>query len=187
MSVMDSSGRAGLIARVQAILLRPKAEWDVIDGEAATTQSLMFGYAAILAAIPPVAQLIGGQLFGLHVLFVTIHPDLVGAIVGAVLAYVLSLVGVFLISLVIDALAPSFDGQKNQIQALKVSVYSYTAAWVCGIVGLFPPLMPLALLAGLYGLYLLYLGLPKLMKAPEAKAPEEKAEEDGSAGNGGAA
>ena len=28
------------------------------------------------------------------------------------------------------ALAPSFDGQKNQIQALKVAVYASTATWV---------------------------------------------------------
>jgi hypothetical protein len=52
---------------------------------------------------------------------------------------------------------------------MKVAVYSYTAAWVAGILDIVPLLGLLAILAGLYGLYLLYLGLPKLMKSPPEK------------------
>jgi len=76
---------------------------------------------------------------------------------------------VFVLALIIDALAPTFGGQKNPIQALKVAAYSATAAWVAGIFGLIPALGFLGLL-GLYSLYLLFLGLPILMKAPEDKA-----------------
>ncbi len=83
--------------------------------------------------------------------------------------YVLGLAGVFLLGLVIEALAPTFGGTKDRLQAMKVAVYSSTAAWVAGIFGIFPPLAILSLV-GLYGLYLLYLGLPKLMKAPQEKA-----------------
>jgi hypothetical protein len=169
MSVVETPHSAGLIARVQGILLRPAAEWEVIDGEAATPQGLFTGYACILAAIPAVATLIGGQIFGYGLFGVSIHPGIVGAIVGAVVAYGLSLASVFILSLVIDGLAPSFDGQKNQTQALKVAVYSWTAAWVAGIFGLVPMLAFLGL-AGLYSVYLLYLGLPRLMKAPQEKA-----------------
>jgi len=71
--------------------------------------------------------------------------------------------------MIIDALAPSFDGQKNQVQAMKTAMYPYTAAWVAGILNIVPVLGILAVFAGLYGLYILYLGLPKLMKCPEDK------------------
>ena len=160
MSVVGGSASTGLFARVQNILLKPAAEWDVIDGEPATVASLYTGYACILAAIPAVAVLIQMSLF--------MHNPIVGVVI-AVLSYVASLIGVFIMALIIDALAPSFGAQKSQIQALKLTVYSYTASWVAGILNIVPVLGILAGLAGLYGLYILYLGLPKLMKSPADK------------------
>jgi hypothetical protein len=158
----------GLKDRIKNILFTPAAEWDRIDGEPATVQGLYSGYACILAAIGPIASLIGGQLFGYAGIFFH-RPPLIGAVVGAIVSYVLSLVGVYVLALIIDALAPSFGGTKNQIQAFKVAVYSWTAAWIAGIFALFPPVSALRII-GIFSLYLLYLGLPKLMKAPQDKA-----------------
>ena len=45
----------------------------------------------------------------------------------------LALVGVYVIALIIDALAPSFGGTKDSLKAFKVAAYSATAAWVAGI------------------------------------------------------
>ena len=73
------------------------------------------------------------------------------------------LAGTYVLALVIDALAPTFSGQRSQIQALKLAAYSLTAAWLAGIFALIPELRLLGLL-GLYSLYLLYGGLPVLMK-----------------------
>jgi hypothetical protein len=87
-----------------------------------------------------------------------------------VVAYILGLVGVFLIALLINALAPTFSGEKNQLQALKAAAFSFTPAWVASILQILPSLSILVLLAGLYSLYVLYLGLPVLMKAPKEKA-----------------
>ena len=91
------------------------------------------------------------------------------AITSAIIMYVLSLAGVYVLALIIDALAPTFDGTRNQIQALKLAAYSSTASWVAGIFSLMPGLRALTIL-GLYSIYLLYLGLPVLMKAPAEKA-----------------
>jgi Yip1-like protein len=77
---------------------------------------------------------------------------------------------VFILSLIINALALNFGGQKDSMLALKVAVYSYTPAWVAAALNIVPLLGVLAILGGLYGLYLLYLGLPRLMKCPEDKA-----------------
>src|SRR3546814_4186801 len=95
-------------------------------------QSLYVPYVLILAAIGPVAGLIGGQVFGYRFLNVSFHPPLGGAIVSALLSYALTLAAVYVVALVIDALATTFGGQKNSIQALKVAVYSATAGWVAG-------------------------------------------------------
>ncbi len=161
MSVIEEPRRAGLTARVQGILLHPRTEWDIIDAEPATVRGLFTNYACILAAIPPVAMVLS------HLIF--LHWTIVPIIVIALVSYVASLIGVYIVGFIIDALAPSFDGQKNQVKAMKLAVYSYTAAWVAGILNIIPLLGLLAVLAAFYGLYTLYVGLPKLMKSPPEK------------------
>lgn len=163
------SGQRSIVDRAKAIILTPKLEWPAIDGEPSTVKGLFTGYAMILAAIPPLATLIGGQLFGFGFLSISYKPALMSAISLAVVQYVFSLISVFVLALIIDALAPQFGGTRSNIQATKVAVYSATASWLVGIFSLIPALSVLGLL-GLYSLYLLYTGLPVLMRAPEAKA-----------------
>jgi ABC-type proline/glycine betaine transport system permease subunit len=105
-------------------LLSPSAEWERIDAEPATIKGLYVGYVCILAAIPVIASLIGGQVFGHRRLGFSFKPNLVAAIIGAVVTYGLTLLSVFLLALIIDALAPSFDGQKDRLQAFKVAAYT---------------------------------------------------------------
>ena len=162
MSVVDGGSSSGLVQRVQDILLRPTPTWDAIAVEPATVKGLYTGYIMILAAIGPVCQFLGATLFGG---FLFAPFTLVAAVVG----YGLSLAGIYIMALVIDGLAPSFGGEKSQIQALKVAAYGSTAAWLAGVFNLVPMLAFLGIL-GLYSLYLLYLGLPRLMKAPADKA-----------------
>ena len=153
-----------IVERVKNILLTPKEEWPVIAGETTSTAELYTSYIIPLAAIPAVAMFIGWSIIGI--------PFRLGMAMGLslmVTQFVLALVGVFVLALVIDALAPTFGGEKNQAQALKVAAYSMTAAWIAGIFHILPMLGVLAIL-GLYSLYLLYLGLPVLMKIPAEKA-----------------
>lgn len=157
-----------LIERAQRILLQPKDTWVTIDAESTDTATLFTRYAMILAAIPAVCGFIGMSLIGFGGFGVTIRVPLLSGLVNMVVSYVLSLVGIFVLGLIIDALAPTFGGQKNAIQALKVAVYASTAALLGGIFSLLPALAMLGLLAAVYSIYLLYTGLPVLMKsAPE--------------------
>jgi hypothetical protein len=158
-----------LVERVRRILLTPREEWQVIDTEPATPSSLYTGYIMPLAAIGPIAQVIGYSVFGVSFLGTTYRTPLGTAITGAIVSYALMLVGVFVLALVIDWLAPTFGGTRNQIQALKVSAYSSTASWLVGVFAILPGLRVLGIL-GLYSLYLLYLGLPVLMKTPAERA-----------------
>ncbi len=171
---MDLQGAPGsfqqsLITRVKNIILTPTTEWDAIEKEPADIGGLYKNYILILAAIGPIAAMIKSIVFGYSLLGVTYRPGIAQAVGTAVATYLITLVGVFILAMVIDALAPSFGATRNRIQAFKVATYSGTAAWIAGIFGLLPGLGFLTLL-GLYNLYLLYVGLPKLMKAPADKA-----------------
>src|ERR1700723_1217635 len=100
MSVVESPKSQGLIARVTGILSRPQAEWDVIAPEAATTQSLMFGYAAILAALPAIAQAIHGLMP--HCIFGVCYTSNPVFAVSAAVAYsIITLASVFVMGLII--------------------------------------------------------------------------------------
>ncbi|MGQ0811502.1 MAG: Yip1 family protein [Nitrospiraceae bacterium] len=156
-----------IIERVKNILVQPKVEWRVIEAEQTTTQELYTGYIMLLAAIGPLATLVGLSMVGMQVPFVgAVRFPLSTLLTQAVLAYVLGLAGVYILALIINALAPTFAGTQNTNQALKVAAYASTAAWVGGIFSLLPLFAVLGLLAALYSLYLLYLGLPVLMKSP---------------------
>ena len=159
-----------LVVHAREILVHPQQEWEVIDREPASVAGLYRTYIAPLAAIGPIATLIGMSLFGVTLPFFGRYRAPFGsALASGVVRYALALGGVFVLALVIDALAPSFGGQRSRIQALKVAAYASTAAWLAGLFALVPALAILGIL-GLYSLYLLYLGLPVLMKVPKDKA-----------------
>ncbi len=159
----------GVVDRARAILLKPRETWEAIAGEPATARSIFIPYVVTLAAIGPIAGLIGGQVFGYGAFGFRFRPSIGSALGTALLSYVLTLVGVFVLAWVINALAPRFGGRKDLTSALKVAAYSGTAAWIAGIFGLVPALAILGLL-GLYSLYLLYLGLSRLMQVPQDKS-----------------
>jgi hypothetical protein len=159
-----------LTERVKNILLQPAQEWSVIDEEGGSVTDIFTSYVIPLAAIGPVASIIGLSIIGISLpMGGSYRIPLISGISHALTTFVLALAGVYILALIIDGLAPTFLGTKNQFQALKVAVYSSTAAWLAGIFNLIPALGGLQIL-GFYSLYLLYLGLPVLMKAPKEKA-----------------
>jgi len=166
---MTGETSSSLIERCKNILLKPKEEWERIDTEPATGPIAANGTTQPVISPPTVAGLVGGLVFGYGGFGITIRPSITTAVTGAVIGYALALLCAWLFSKIIDALAPSFGGQKNPVQAMKVAAYSGTAAYLAGIFQIIPALGILGIL-GLYSLYLLYLGLPRLMKAPEDKA-----------------
>jgi hypothetical protein len=161
-----------IVARAQAILSNPRSEWAVVAGEQTTIKDLYLGYIMVLAAIGPVCGFFKMTLFGINVPLLGTYRVGFGAGLGNMLfSYVMALVGVYLVGMVINLLAPSFGGTKNDLQALKTVAYAYTAAWLAGVGQLLPWVGMMILLAGsLYSIYLLYLGLPVMMQCPAEKA-----------------
>ncbi len=159
-----------LVERAKSIILKPSQTWPQIKEEITTIPELYTSYAAILAAIPAVAQLIGYGLIGYSVLGVHYRLGIGRAFGNAILYYILSLVGIYIVALIADALAPSFGSKKNILNAFKAVVFSMTPGWVGGIFYIIPSLSLLTFLAALYGIYLFYLGLPLLMETPKEKS-----------------
>ena len=161
---------SGLVQRAKAIILKPAETWPIVAGEPATPGDLITRYALPLIVIGPIAQLIGGQLFGYNMIFATYRPSLMSGLTTALFALIMGVIAVVVIALIAEFLADKFGGTADRSTAFKLVVYSLTPAWIAGILGLIPMLATLGILAGLYGLYLFYQGCTPLLKVPQDKA-----------------
>ena len=155
-SLIEEQGeqRMNVVDRVKGILVEPRNEWVKIAAEPATVQSLYTGWIMILAAIGPLALLVSMHSLQL-----------------AIAQYVLALIVTFVLALIVDTLAPSFGGTKDFIASLKLTAYSYTAAWLAGIfllLGIIGGV--LSLIATIYAFYTFFLGAPILGKSSPDKA-----------------
>jgi hypothetical protein len=151
-----------IVERAKRLCLSPDAEWAVIASERASLGTLIPGYVLPLAVLSAVGSLVGTLFLGLGVGF---------AIRTAVLGLIMAVLGVIVLSTIIDALAPTFGAVKSSESAAKVAAYAPTPAWIGGIFQIIPLLGGLiALIGALYSLYLLYLGLMRVMKSPADKA-----------------
>ncbi len=154
-----------IVARAKGLILRPEQEWQAIAAEPTDTARLFTGYAVPMALIPAVAGFIGaavitgmmGSALGVG------QIGLLTLLMHSVVAYVLGLAGVWLLGKIIQALAPRFGGTGEEVPAMKLAVYSPTAAWLAGIFTIIPPLAILTIL-GLYSLYLFYLGATPVVR-----------------------
>ena len=160
-----------IFSRIKAILASPQTEWPVIAAEPGTVSGLFRNYICIVAALPAIAHFIRGSLIGYGGFGMHVHTSVGMGLLGLVLHYLLTLVVTYLVALIVDALAPTFGGSKDPMQALKTVAYAWTAGWVAGIAIIIPWLGWLVAMAGLiYGIYLLYLGLPHTMRCPPERA-----------------
>ena len=146
-----------LPARVKAILVSPRTEWEVIAAEQTDVASIYRNYVVILAAIPAVCSLVGLVIAGFPIF---------GAVRVSIATYVSALVSPLVAAIVIEKLAPKFRSRGGLAQALKMVAYSSTPIWVVGVVNLIPALLSVGIVAALYGIYLFYVGLPAVMKTP---------------------
>jgi hypothetical protein len=152
-----------LIERVKNILITPKTEWDVINGETATPQSLLMSYVLPLSIVSAVGPILSGLLFG-GVLGMKFF------IVTAVISLIVSAVGYYVTVIIVDMLAPSFGSEKNMGKSAQLIAYSGTPSYIAGLLSFIPVIgwiLPFA--AWAYGIYLMYLGIGPIKKTPEDK------------------
>jgi hypothetical protein len=151
------------LGRLKALLLSPKRVWGPLAGVDSDPIGLYLRHVLPLAAIPPLAKLLGWSWFFGFISFGT------GA-AAAALSWGLSLAGVALLALIAARLARHFGGEERFDRALKLIAYAATASWLGGVFRLVPILGILSLLANLYSVYLLYCGAPQLLAIPVERA-----------------
>lgn len=161
-----AGGNSSLVTRVINILTKPASEWAAIEAEPSSTGKLIT-YAAILSVLPVVFSLLAILItpFGTYIFQI---PSLLIKLL--ILTYVMALVPPVALGYIMDALTPQLGGQKNSLNAMKLTIYSGTAYWV-GAVGLIlSPWLWLVVGVGYAG-YLLWVGTPILMKTASDKTP----------------
>ncbi len=159
-----------IVQRAKNMIVTPATEWSVVAAESTPQATLITGYVLPLAGAAALAGFIGQAFVGVSFGFGTYRYPITTALMGAILGVIMAVVVVFIVATIVDALAPTFGTQKNSAQAFKLAVFSFTPAWIAGLLQILPMLAVIGILAGLYGLYLLYLGLPRVMGTPPDKA-----------------
>lgn len=151
-----------IINTVISLMFKPKKTLQDISHQSMTRNDVII-YLAIIGIPTFIGILVGyGFLWFWGVNFV------VPALAGAIIYYIVAIIGIIIFGYLLSALAPNFKSQKNQAQALKLVAMAATPWLLAGIFYLLPGwLWPLVLLAGIYSLYLLYLGLPIFMGTPQ--------------------
>ncbi len=131
-------------------MLTSKTEWEVINGEKATTTSLLTGYVLPFALVGSVGQILASVLF-------ISGKGLTFGIAMFIVTLIVTVVGYFLAVLIVDALAPSFSSEKDSGKTAQLVAYSGTAGYVAGILSFIPIVGGLlGFAAMIYGVYTMY-------------------------------
>jgi hypothetical protein len=121
-----------ILSRAYGLLRDPRGEWEQIRKEETSVAAILIGYVAPLAAIPPVCGLIGTFLFGYRAAGQVVRPELSAALVGTLISFIISVAMVFLLGILINAVAEKFDGDRDDLAAQKVAAYSLTPTFLSG-------------------------------------------------------
>lgn len=120
-------------------------------------------YVLPLAVVASVGSLLKGLLFAgtFGIKFF---------IIGAVIAFIASVISFYITVIIVDMLAPSFASEKNMGKSAQLIAYSGTASYIGGLLSFVPVIgWLIALAAWGYGIYLMYLGIGPLKRTPEDK------------------
>jgi hypothetical protein len=163
-----STSKINLVERAKNIIVQPQKEWDVIAAETPNTGQIMTGYVLILVGAAALAAFIGYAFVGFNVLGYR-YKGIDWGIYQALTVFLGGILSVYVTSLVVDMLAPSFNSEKNFNRSFQLVAYSFTPAWIGGLLMIIPAISFIGSLFGLYGLYLMYIGIPKIKKTPTDK------------------
>ncbi len=89
-----------LIERVKAILLRPREEWRVIEGEPADLKTLYSNYLCMLALIPTLSTFVSSTFIGVEMPKGLVKLSIGGGLLCAIYSYFMVLAIVYIPALV---------------------------------------------------------------------------------------
>jgi hypothetical protein len=147
-----------LPGRVRNILLRPCAEWLAIRDEPATYRSVVVGYVAPLAAIPPAAAVLGRFVFDRNIPDSALSLSLNYLLFTNVLWFGMNIVSVMITGTVVTAMMAATESRWRGVRGLQIAAYSFTPLFIAGFLASVPYMAWLLAPAVVYGVYILYQG-----------------------------
>jgi len=153
-----------LVDRAKNIITSPKTEWEVVASEQPDVNGIFIGYVLPLALLSAIASFIGYGLVGIGFL-----SGITFGLAYGLISLLSTVIAVYITALIVNILAPNFSSEKDMGRAMQLVAYSYTPAWIGGLLNIIPVIGWIGGLFGLYGIYLMYLGFPHTMKTPEDK------------------
>lgn len=159
-----------LISEIRDLIRSPGSTFERLKATETSQSEITKNMLIYLAAIPAVAGFLGRVVIGYNTAFYTGYArvSFFSGLISAILMFVLTIIGVYVISYIVNGLAVNFGGEKSELNAFKLTVYSFIPVLVLGVFSLVPSLSGLYIL-GLYGVYVFYVGAPILMQVKEDK------------------
>jgi hypothetical protein len=150
------------------MLLTPGAEWALVAAESISPRRVYASFILPLAAIAAGVALVHISIVGRSEPLVgTVRAPLSAGLKTAGLVFGSALLGIFLTTWIIDALASFFGATRNRRMACATAAYASTPLWIATVFAPLPTVWALLYVTGvIYHTYLLYLGLPLMMRAP---------------------
>lgn len=141
------------------LCLSPKEGWLSIKEQEESVASLYRRYVLVLAALDPLATLIG----------VLVSNQLLEVGLVSILLRYLGLLAIpFVGGVIIEKLAPFFNASVQRSTAVRLVAYSLSPTYLLGITAIAPGLTVINIF-GAYGLYLFYVGFKTLITAPKER------------------
>ncbi|MCB9029424.1 MAG: YIP1 family protein [Deltaproteobacteria bacterium] len=160
------------LLRAKDMVMSPGATWDKLKSEDMTINQVFMTYAVFLVAVTPVCEFIRMTTVGRTLPFIgTMKWPLISGLVTTIVTYALGLATIYIAAVIMEKLAPKFDGALTLGNAAKLFAFSMAPVYLGGVFQLIPYLSALGLLCGLYGLYLFYQGIPKIAGVTEKRVP----------------
>ena len=158
-----------LLNRIYNILIHPKDEWLAIEDEPPTLKGIL-KFAAILAAIPPVAAIAGRMLFDRNIPDIALSSSFSSLLLTNMIWYGMYVVNVVVTGMIIAAVLTLADSRWNGLTGFTIAAYSFTPLSLAGCFAVVPYLGWTIYPAIVYGIYLIYLGITLLAGIPKQKA-----------------
>jgi len=148
--------------RIRDVLLSPTEFWKSVKEENLLPLKLLAGYFIPFVAIASLAVFIGTW-------FSSAHFYVGFALLKSLRELILFILFVYISIIILNSLAPLFEGKKNLPVVHGLVIYSLTPFLIVSIVtGFFPGLYIINVL-GLYGVWILRIGIKELDFIPERK------------------
>jgi Yip1 domain len=156
------------LSNAKDVLMSQNAEWTRVMSEENDKQSLIrYGMTLLVIAyaLVFVLSLISPSGMGGFVAFSTTY-----VIAMVVVEFVIGIASLYFIPIILAALAPSFGGKNDSLNALKLFVFAGTASWIGMAFSKIPYLGVLIMIAGaVYAIFLFWSHVAEAMSIPANK------------------